>query len=116
MSGAIATVILREPFTASHTGSVSRLLRDIATDVVETRKGRHWEFTDAGSRASLTVFQTCDRADFHDDLLDAGLATDDAPEIVVIDYPLKRDRESCERLAPLVADLLVGLNRGVGDG
>ena len=116
MSGAIASVILSSPFTVAQTGLVSQLLRDHTSDVTETRKGRHWDFTDSGSRASLTVFETHDRPDCHDDLLDAGLTTDDAPEIVVIAYPSKTDRDACERLAVLVSNLLAGLNRGVGDG
>ena len=116
MSGAIASVILRSPFSTADTGLVSQLLRDHTTEVAETRKGRHWAFTDSGSRASLTVFETSGRADFHDDLVDAGLSADDAPEIVVIAYPSKHDRDSCARLADLVAQLLAGLNRGVGDG
>ena len=116
MSGATASVILRSPFTAGDTGLVSQLLRDHTTEVAETRKGRHWDFTDSGSRASLTVFETSGRADFHADLVGAGLSEDDAPEIVVITYPSKHDRGSCARLADLVAQLLAGLNRGVGDG
>ncbi|TWU50755.1 hypothetical protein Poly51_40480 [Rubripirellula tenax] len=116
MSGAIASVILRSPFTVAQTGLVSQLLHDRASDVTETRKGRHWDFTDGRSRATLTVFETHGRPDCHDDLLDAGLTTDDAPEIVVIAYPSKTDRDACGRLAVLVADLLDGLNRGVGDG
>ena len=116
MSGAIASVILRSPFTAADTVLVAQLLRDRTTDVADTRKGRHWDFTDSGSRASLTVFETSGRRDFHDDLMDAGLTPADAPEIVVIAYPSKLDRDSCARLAALVAELLTGLNRGVGDG
>ena len=116
MSGAIASVILRSPFTVAQTGLVSQLLHDHTSDVTETRKGRHWDFTDSGSRASLTVFETQDRLDCHDDLLDAGLTTDDASEIVVIAYPSKTDRDACERLAVLVAHLLAGLNRGGRDG
>lgn len=109
-------MILRSPFTAVETGLVSQLLRNHAIDVTETREGRHWDFTDSQSRASLTIFETKDRPDFHDELLDAGLTTNDAPEIVVISYPSKRDRDACAKMAALVAELLAGLNRGVGDG
>ncbi|MEM7456340.1 MAG: hypothetical protein AAF456_18485 [Planctomycetota bacterium] len=116
MSGAIASVILRSPFTVAQSGLVLQLLSDQTSDVAETRKGRHWDFTDGGSRASLTVLETHDRPEYHDDLMDAGLTTDDAPEIVVIAYPSKTDRNACRRLAVLVADLLAGLDRGVGDG
>ena len=116
MSGAIASVILRSPFTVVQTGLVSRLLNDHAFDVTATRKGRHWDFKDGESHATLTVFETRDHPDFHDDLLNAGLTTDDAPEIVLIAYPSETDRDACGRLAALVSDLLAGFNRGVEDG
>ena len=81
-----------------------------------TRKGRHWGFTDGESRATLTVFETRERQDFYDDLMDAGLTPDDDPEIVSIAFPSKADRDACVRLAGLFPDLLAGLNRGAGDG
>ena len=116
MSGSTATVILRSPFTLAHTGLVAQLLREHTSKVSETRKGRHWDFTDGNSRASLTVFETDGRAEFEEDLLDAGLLPDNAPEIVVIAYPLKADRDSCGRLAELVAKQLSGLSLGVANG
>ncbi|MEO1529889.1 MAG: hypothetical protein AAFX06_31125 [Planctomycetota bacterium] len=112
MSGATASVILYSPFTAVQTGLVSRLLHEHASSVTETRKGRHWEFTDGASCASLTVFETRDRPDCHESLLKAGLTDDDAPEIILIAYPLRADRDACEKLAAVVAELLDGLNLG----
>ena len=82
MSGATASVILRSPFTAGDTGLVSQLLRDHTTEVAETRKGRHWDFIDSGSRASLTVFETSGRADFHADLVGAGLSRMTRPRLL----------------------------------
>jgi len=103
MSGTTASVILHTPFTVADTGLVSQLLRGNATDVTETRKGRHWEFTESGSRASLAIFETAGRVEVEADLLDAGLLANDVPEIVVITYPSKHDRARCSRIAALVA-------------
>ena len=116
MSGAIAGVILRSPFTVADTGLMLQLLRDHTTDVAETRNGRHWDFTDSGSRASLAVVDTSCRAELHSQLADAGFSTDEAPEIVMIAYPSKHDRDACARLADHVAKRFTGINRGVGDG
>ena len=116
MSSATAIVSLRSPFSLADGGLVDQILRELMTDVSDSRKGRHWEFTDGQSRGSLTVFETEDRDEFEGDLLDARLLPDDAPEIVVIAYPLKTNRDSCGRLAEIVAKKLSGVYRGPSDG
>lgn len=119
MSGVTASVLLRSPFMPSDTGRVTQLLRAIANDVSEARKGRHWDFTVSNTVASLTVFATSQHAsDFEDDLLANDLLFDDAPDALVISFPTSRDcdRDLCGLLSEKLAETLGGINCGFADG
>jgi len=119
MSGVTASVLLRSPFTPADTGRVTQLLRAIASDVSETRKGRHWDFTASNAAASLTVFATTKHAsEFEDDLLANDLLFDDAPDAFVLAFPTSRecDRDLCGLLAAKLAETFGGINCGFGGG
>lgn len=118
MSGITASVLLRSPFTPADTARATQLLRAIANDVSESRKGGHWDFTASGTAASLTVFATSKHAsEFEDDLLANDLLFDDAPDAFVISFPTSRDcdRDLCGLLAAKLAETFGGINCGVGD-
>jgi hypothetical protein len=117
MSGVTASVLLRSTFTLSDAVRVTQLLRAIATDVHEARKGRHWDFTAASAIASLSVLSTYEHADtFEDDLLSHDLLFDDAPDAFLLAFPSNRDcdRELVAELAAKLADFFGGINCGVG--
>ena len=98
MSGVTASILLCSAFTPSDTGRVTQLLRAVAADVSEARKGRHWDFTASDAIASLTVLSTFDHAaEFEDDLLANDLLFDDAPDAFVLRFTTSRDcdRELC---------------------
>ena len=119
MSRVTASVLLRSAFTPSDSGRVTQLLRAIATDVSDTRKGRHWDFTASNIVASLSVLSTSEHAhDFEDDLLANDLLFDDAPDALLICFPTSRecDRELCAELAAKLADSFGGVNCGFGGG
>jgi hypothetical protein len=118
MSGVTASVLLRSAFTPSDSGRVTQLLRAIATDVSDTRKGRHWDFTASNAIASLSVLSTFEHAhDFEDDLLAHDLLFEDAPEAFLLSFATGRecDRALCAELAAKLADSFRGINCGFGD-
>ncbi|MGB4711761.1 MAG: hypothetical protein WBH50_25550 [Fuerstiella sp.] len=115
MSGLTTKVLLRSAFTASDSGRVTQLLRAIAPDVSEARKGRHWDFTVSNAVVSLSVLSTSDHEQqFEDELLANGLLFDDAPDAFLLTFPTNRecDREICAELAAKLADTFEGINCG----
>ncbi|MEL6110101.1 MAG: hypothetical protein AAFU85_29155 [Planctomycetota bacterium] len=108
MSGASAHFLLPRPFPLADSVSVFLLLKTHCTEVAETRRGRHWDFTDGRPRGSLDVYETSDRDDLHEELREAGRTEEDAPEMLVILHPMKSDRDSCARLAAILSKRLSG--------
>ena len=117
MSGLIATVLLRSSFTPHDTGRVTRILRSVADNVTETRKGRHWSFIVENAVASLSVLSTSEHAcDFEDQLLERDMLFEDAPDAFLIAFGTRRecDHETCSRLAVELAKAFDGVNCGFG--
>lgn len=118
MSGLIASVLLRSAFTAVDSSRVTQLLRSLTEDVVESRKGRYWQFTVKNAVASLSVFSTSKHEhDFEDQLLAHDLMFDDAPDAFVLSFGTRRDcdRVNCAKIAAELADLLEGINCGFSE-
>ncbi|MBC8350474.1 MAG: hypothetical protein H8E66_00710 [Planctomycetes bacterium] len=117
MSGITASILLRSAFTVADTGRVTRILRDLADDVTETRKGRHWEFTVDNAHASLSVLSTSDYDfDFEDDLLANSLLFEQAPEAFLLSFGSSRDsdREACSLLVARLIESFGGIHCGFG--
>jgi hypothetical protein len=118
MSGLTASVLLRSAFTAVDSSRVTQLLRDLTEHVVETRKGRHWQFTVKNAVASLSVLSTLEHDyDFEDQLLAHDLLFDDAPDAFVLSFGTRRDcdRAVCSRIAAELADLFEGIDCGFSE-
>ena len=116
MSGMIATVLLRSRFTDIDSGMVTEILRRHFDRVTQTRRGRHWEFTVSGASASLSVFDTMERAyDFQDDLLRNGLLFDDAPDALLLCIGTRRecDREAISAFTKMLSSELNGVDCGI---
>jgi len=118
MSGLTASVLLRSAFTEVDSGRVTQLLRALTDNVIETRKGRYWDFTVKNAVASLSVLSTLERDyDFEDQLLAHDLLFDDAPDAFVLSFGTRRDcdRTNCEKIAAELTDLFKGINCGLSE-
>lgn len=118
MSGLSASVLLRSVFTAVDSNRATRLLRSLTENVVESRKGRYWEFTVDNAAASLSVLSTLEHDyDFEDQLLAHDLLFDDAPDAFVLSFGTRRDcdRANCEKIAAELTDLFKGINCGFSE-
>jgi len=123
MSGLVSRVLLRERLPDFRYGEVEALLREVASDVRDTRKGRHWDF-DAASQPdatashtfSLTIVTTTERwYDYEDDLLERELDYDDVPEAIEIHAACSDDFDYsiCLRLSKEFTDLFSGIDLGI---
>ena len=112
MSGISASVLLRSPFLVQDSARVTTLLREVASDLKETRKGRYWEFTINNRRGIFYVVDT-DHPDwdFLDLLIEAGWDFDEEPAAIILSFFTRGDREweICEELPRRLAEVLGGI-------
>lgn len=90
MSGVIATVLLRSPFTPADTRRVTRILLEHAGETVASRKGRNWVIETSNNSASVAALSTEDDAiayGFEEKLAAHDLGFEEAPDAIVISFP-----------------------------
>lgn len=116
MSGLIATVLLREPYTPCVSGEVGRLLREVSPAVQESRSSYHWELTIRECFLTIDIRPTNPvYGDFDDLLVSLELDYDDVPELIEISSNSSGsfDQEHVTRLATMLAERLDGIYTGI---
>jgi hypothetical protein len=101
MSGLYCTILLKKPFEVNDTGRLTKLLKAIIPEVVESRKGRHWDFAVGKCAATLSIVHTSDRSFDYEDIYDRLVITfEDAPDAIELTFRCRResDKVACDKI------------------
>ncbi|WP_442485201.1 hypothetical protein [Aeoliella sp. SH292] len=101
MSGLYCTILLKKPFDVNDTGWLTKLLKAISSDVVESRKGLHWDFAVEHCASTLNITHTSDRScDYEDIYQQLAITFEDAPDAIELAFGCRRecDEVACDKI------------------
>ncbi len=112
-----SNLLLTRDFTVNDSIVIDELIRSICDEVIDTRKGRHWEAYLHKLNVGLTVHVTPTGECLHDceeELLDLNLLPEDAPECISIIANLgtENDLKTCQLLTHRICEELDCLTSG----